>query len=221
MRFARGARCNHTNRTQCIDLCGAALLRRKITGATCGGIHESAAMHIQLPRDVAALLQRLTVLVIEDNSFTRKVNRALLGNIGVKTVHEVADGVAGLEAIRTTVPDLVVVDWDLPQLTGAELVKMVRSPDTFPLPDVPIIMLTSHAERRRVLQAQQLGVHEFLVKPISGKVMLERIVSIFRNPRPMVRIDKYYGPQPRGALESALRKMAEKSSAAELQAGAA
>src|SRR6202011_2619246 len=106
-----------------------------------------AGMQAQGSKAIEALVQSLTVLVIEDNAFTRKINRQLLVQLGVKTVHEAVDGVTGLDAIRRYDPDLVIVDWSLPFLTGAELVRMVRSPDTFPLPDVPIIMLTCHGER--------------------------------------------------------------------------
>ena len=163
-------------------------------------------MHAQLSHEVANLVQSLSVLIVEDNSFTRKVNRGLLAHLGIRTVHEAADAIAGLEAIRTCAPDLVIVDWNLPMVSGAELVKMVRSPGTFPFPDVPIIMLTSHGERWRVIEAQRLGVHEFLVKPVSSQSILDRIVAIFQNPRPMVKLSNYYGPEPRGLFAELLRK---------------
>jgi len=163
-------------------------------------------MHAHLSSEVAALAHSLSVLIVEDNSFTRKVSRGLLAHLGIKTIHEAADGVAGLEAIRRYAPDLVIVDWNLPLLSGAELVRTVRSPDTFSLPDVPIIMLTCHGERWRVIEAQRAGANEFLVKPVSAQAILDRIVSIFKNPRPMVRLGSYYGPQPRGAFEQFLRQ---------------
>jgi CheY-like chemotaxis protein len=162
-------------------------------------------MHARLSHDVAKLLQSLSVVIVEDNNFTQKVHRGLLAHLGVKAIHEAADGLAGLEAIRHYAPDLAIVDWKLPLLDGAELVRMVRSPGTFPLPDIPIIMLTMHGERWRVIQAQRLGAHEFLIKPVSAQIMLDRIVAIFMNPRPMVQLPNYYGPVPRGALAQFLR----------------
>jgi len=121
----------------------------------------------------------------------RGVVRNLLVNLGVKAIHEAADGIAGLEAIRTCVPDIIVLDWEMSLLNGAELVRIVRSPGVFSVPDVPIIMLSGHVERWRVLDATRLGVHEFLKKPVSGKALLDRIVSILSNPRPMVQIGDY------------------------------
>jgi len=150
-----------------------------------------------LPRKVEKLLQSLEVLIIDDNPYMRKVVRNLLTSIGVKNVHEAVDGVTGLEAIRMLAPSLVLLDWEMPLLNGAELVRIVRSPGVFPVPDVPIIMLTVHVERWRVVEATRLGVHEFLKKPVSGKSLLDRMVSILTNPRPMVRLGDYYGPEPR------------------------
>src|SRR5262249_309364 len=124
---------------------------------------------------------------------------------GIKTIHEAADGVAGLQAIRTCAPDLAIVDWNLPMVSGPELVRIVRSPGVFPLPDLPIIILTCHGERWRVVEAQRLGVHEFLVKPVSCQAILDRIVSIFYKPRPMVRLANYYGPEPRGVFAQMLQ----------------
>jgi two-component system chemotaxis response regulator CheY len=143
------------------------------------------------------LVQSLAVLVIDDNQYMRKVVRNILINIGVKKVHEAADGITGLEAIRMSAPDLVILDWEMPLLNGAELVRIVRSPGEFPIPDVPIIMLTGHVERWRVLEAARLGVNEFLKKPVSGKALLERIMVIAMRPRAMVRVGDYYGPEPR------------------------
>jgi len=162
-------------------------------------------MLAHLSPEIANLLSSLSVLIVEDNAFTRRINRGILAHLGIKTVHEAGDGAAGLEAIRRYAPDLVIVDWELPQLNGGELVRTVRSPDTFPLPDVPIIVLTCHGQRWRVIEAQRRGANEFLVKPASAHAVLQRILSIFLKPRPMVRLPNYYGPQPREVFVEFLR----------------
>ena len=149
------------------------------------------------------LMQSITVLVVDDNQYMRKVIRNILVNIGVKNFLEATDGSAGLESIRMFAPDIVIVDWEMPILNGAELVRMVRSPGVFPIPDVPIIMLTGHVERWRVMEATRLGVNEFLKKPVSGKSLLDRMVAILTRPRPMVRLGDYYGPEPRRLFHEA------------------
>jgi two-component system chemotaxis response regulator CheY len=148
-------------------------------------------------KDIERLLQSLTVLIIDDNPFMRKMVRTLLMNIGVKDVHEAVDGITGLQAIRAVAPDLVILDWEMPFLNGAELVRIMRSPGVFPMPDVPIIMLSGYGERWRVMNSMRLGVNEFLIKPVSAKALLDRITSILALPRPAVQLGDYYGPKPR------------------------
>jgi len=82
-------------------------------------------------------------------------------------------------------------------MNGNEFVRRVRSPGTFPFPDVPIIMLTGHGEASRVIEAMRVGVHEFLLKPVSSTALLARLVSILAKPREMVRKGDNYVPAPR------------------------
>jgi two-component system chemotaxis response regulator CheY len=139
-------------------------------------------------------IQSLAVLVVDDNQYTRKMIRNLLVNCGVKDV---------FDAIRSIAPDVVVLDWEMPLLSGAELVRIVRSPGVFPMPDIPIIMLSAHGERWRVVEAVRLGVHEYLVKPVSAKSIYDRLVAIVSQPRPVVKRGDYYGPEPRKLVTDA------------------
>ena len=148
-------------------------------------------------KDVADRIQALCVLVVDDNQYMRKMVRNLLVNCGIKDIYEAADGIAALDSIRTVAPDVVILDWEMPLLSGPELVRIVRSPGVFPIPDVPIIILTGHCERWRVIEAVRLGVNEFLTKPVSAKALYDRLVSITTQPRPTVQLGDYYGPEPR------------------------
>jgi two-component system chemotaxis response regulator CheY len=155
-------------------------------------------------KQIAEQIQSLAILVVDDNPYTRKMIRNLLVNCGVKDVFEASDGIAALDAIRSIGPDVVVLDWEMPLLSGAELVRIIRSPGVFPVPDVPIIMLSSHGERWRVVEAVRLGVHEYLVKPVSAKALYDRLVSVAMQPRPVVQLGDYYGPEPRNLLTEPL-----------------
>ena len=153
-----------------------------------------------MPMDTKGLAQRFhatKVLVVDDEHYMRKVVRTLLMSSGVRTIYEAADGPAGLELIRSMAPDVVILDWEMPGLDGAGFLRMVRSPDTFPFPDIPIIMLTGHGERSRVIEAVQIAVNEFLLKPVSSKALQERLLSLLTKPRPLVKSGHYYGPAPR------------------------
>ncbi len=150
-----------------------------------------------LTENVKDLMAQIKVLIVDDEYYTRKVIRTLLLAMGCTKIHEANDGASGLEAIRAITPDIVLLDWEMPGIDGAEFVRMVRSPNTFPQPNVPIIMLTGHGERSRVLEAVRLGVHEFLLKPVSSSSLQGRMVSVLTEPRMMVRRGDYYGPEPR------------------------
>ena len=149
---------------------------------------------------VSARLAHIKIVIVDDEHYMRKVVRTMLMGIGVRTVYEAADGPEGLELIRTMAPDLVIVDWEMPGLDGAGFVRMVRSPQTFPYPDVPIIMLTGHGERSRVIEAVKIGVNEFLLKPVSSKALLDRLVAVLTKPRKSVQSANYYGPVPRNLI---------------------
>src|SRR3979490_1286443 len=136
------------------------------------------------------------ILVIDDEHYTRKVIRALLMSIGVKKIQEACDGHPGPDALCTAVPDIVLVDWEMPGLDGPGVVRTVRSPHSFPYPDVPLVMVTGHVERSRVIEAARLGINEYLLKPISSQALQARLLSIINHPRPMVQRGAYYGPEP-------------------------
>src|SRR6201995_2044542 len=86
------------------------------------------------------------ILIVDDEHYMRKVTRTILTAIGVKTIMEAPDAMAGLETARNNCPDLIIVDWEMPLIDGAQFVRMVRSPGDFPAPETPIIMLSAHSD---------------------------------------------------------------------------
>lgn len=150
-----------------------------------------------MPRQLADLFRTIKILVVDDDQCMRKVVRAMLTAIGVREIYDASDGISGLQAIRAIVPDIVILDWEMPQLSGAEFIRSVRSPGTFPVPNIPIIVLSGHGEHSCVVEATKLGANEYLLKPVSTKALFDRLASVLTRPRPMVRIGDYYGPKPR------------------------
>jgi DNA-binding response OmpR family regulator len=145
-------------------------------------------------RNAEAVIRSARILIVDDEFSMRKVVRTLLLTMGVTDVHDAAEGASGLNAIGALDPDVVILDWQLAGMNGPDFVRRVRTPDKFSHPNVPIIMLTGHGEQSRVIEAMRLGVHEFLVKPVSGKALYERLASILR------RRGDYYGPAARRQL---------------------
>ncbi|PLW79234.1 response regulator transcription factor [Cohaesibacter celericrescens] len=142
-------------------------------------------------------LSQLRFLIIEDNTHMRRVIRTLINGFGAREVAEAEDGAAGLELFQTTAPDIVITDWFMPIFSGIELTRAMRSAKTSINPTVPIIMLTGHSEKKRVLEARDVGVTEFLCKPISAKALYARVASSVINQRPFIKAAAFYGPDRR------------------------
>jgi CheY-like chemotaxis protein len=147
--------------------------------------------------NVVYALENLTVLVVEDNNFTRVLLRQVLRALGVTKILEANDGAEGLRELRERKPDVVITDWMMAPIDGLEFVRFVRTGDDSPNPYIPIIMLTGHTELSRVIEARDAGVNEFLAKPISPKSIHTRLQSLVDNPRPFVRAGAYFGPDRR------------------------
>src|SRR4051812_33294990 len=140
---------------------------------------------------------KLRFLVIDDNAHMRRILRTLLHGFGARDVYEAEDGAAGLEAFTHYMPDIVLTDWAMPIFDGLELAQMLRQPGATSNPFVPIIMLTGHSEKKRVMAARDAGITEFMVKPVSPKALYQRILTVIANPRPFIRTKTYFGPDRR------------------------
>ena len=151
-------------------------------------------------KQIEKMMQGLNILIVDDNAYMRRLTRTMLTNLGAKSVIEAPDGLAALESIRTSDPDVMLLDWDMPVLNGIEVLRIVRSPGVFPRPNLPVIMLTTRAQRSQVNEALRAGANEFLLKPTSPKALCDRLTSIMFKPRSMVKLGNYYVPQPRRVL---------------------
>lgn len=141
--------------------------------------------------------ETLKALVIEDNQHMRVLLRSLLTALGVKYVFEAEDGDSGYAELRARRPDFVLTDLTMKPTDGIEFTKRVRLSSDSPNPYIPIIMVTGHTERLRVLAARDAGVTEFLAKPVTAQHLLLRLAEVVERPRAFVRCDNYFGPDRR------------------------
>ena len=155
-------------------------------------------MHNKAARD---MIQGLAILIVDHNQQSRRLTKTMLMNLGAKSVYEAADGLAALEMLRHNPIDVMVLDRDVTILTAPELLSFIRTPDLFPKPDLPVIMLVAGARRQDAIEALRLGAHELLLKPTSPKALQDRLLSVMLNPRKMVRIGNSYVPEPRRQAE--------------------
>ncbi len=139
----------------------------------------------------------LRFVVVDDNAHMRRIVRTLLRAFGSREIYESEDGAAGLEAVETHSPDILITDIMMPIFNGIELTKMVRNPDGCRHPFLPIIVLTAYSEKKHVVAARDAGATEFLCKPVSATALYRRIQSVVENPRDFIRTKDYFGPDRR------------------------
>lgn len=142
-------------------------------------------------------LEKIYFLIVDDNRHMRLIISSILEGFGARHVVEAEDGSDALREMRNAPIDIVITDWVMEPLDGHDFVKLVRTAPDSPNPYVPIIMLTGYTERHRVTDSRDAGVTEFLVKPVSAKALLSRIISVIDEPRPFVNTKHYTGPDRR------------------------
>lgn len=141
-------------------------------------------------------LSDIRAIVVDDSVYMCRLIRTMLNGFGMRGVLEAHDGAEALEQLNTTGVDLMIMDWEMPILDGAELVGLIRQP-SHPLRYMPIIVLTAYSTENRTKMAMSLGVNDVLIKPCSPRSLYERVVDCVVNPRPFVRNAEYFGPKHR------------------------
>jgi len=137
------------------------------------------------------------VLVVDDNQQMRFLLRCLLRAGGVLNVSEAETATSAFDVLRASPVTLVLADWKMQPIDGLEFTRMVRWKHDSPNPYVPILMLTAHTEASRVAAARDAGVTGFVKKPISTRVLFERMTNALTDTRSFVRTGDFFGPDRR------------------------
>jgi two-component system chemotaxis response regulator CheY len=122
--------------------------------------------------------RKLHILVADDHSLTRSLVRAILRGAGFEEIVHAETGVQAVQIITNQQIDLVICDWNMPEGTGLEVLRTLRADERFK--KLPFIMLTAEAYRENVLTAAQSGSHDYVVKPFTADVLLEKVESVLR-----------------------------------------
>ncbi len=119
----------------------------------------------------------MKILVVDDSSTMRRIIKNTLIRIGHKDVLEAEDGAKGWEVMQNT-PDLdiLITDWNMPEMNGLELVKKVRAEAKYE--DMPIIMVTTEGGKAEVITALKAGVNNYIVKPFTPQVLQEKLEAV-------------------------------------------
>lgn len=139
----------------------------------------------------------LRVLVADQNLFERRVVAQICRGFDIRTVIDVADGAEALALMRSHRFDLVFCDITLRGMSGLDLARHIRADVDVLDRQVPIILLTSQTQYAKIVAARDSGVTEIIAKPVSPKLLQDRIVYVFQQPRPFVEAADYVGPSRR------------------------
>ena len=123
--------------------------------------------------------KNIKILVVDDFATMRKVVRNLLKQVGYDDIVEAEDGVMALRALKSQKIDVVISDWNMPNMSGLELLKAVR--DDAELAKTPFLMVTAEALQDNVVAAVKAGVSDYIVKPFTAEVLNEKIVKIMKS----------------------------------------
>jgi two-component system, chemotaxis family, chemotaxis protein CheY len=140
---------------------------------------------------------KTSVLIVDDTASMRVLLRSVLNAAGFIHTREASDGAAALEELKHSPTDLMITDLFMPILDGVELVRAIRTAPDSINPLLPVIMLTGHSERSKVIAARDAGVSDFLVKPVTTAGLIRKIETVLLTPRPFVRSATYFGPDRR------------------------
>ena len=118
------------------------------------------------------------ILFVEDSPTMRRIIANSLRQVGFEEIIEAENGVDALEKLEGKEIDLVVTDWNMPEMNGAELVKTLREMPAYA--EVPIVMITTRGVKDDVIAAMKLGVNGYIIKPFTPEILQEKLKSFIR-----------------------------------------
>jgi two-component system chemotaxis response regulator CheY len=121
--------------------------------------------------------KNMKILVVDDFQTMRRIIRNYLRQLGFNNVEEAEDGDVALEKLNEGQFDFVITDWNMPKMTGIDLLKKIRAENNFK--NIPVLIITAEAEKENVVQAAQAGVNDYIVKPFTPEVLQAKIEKIF------------------------------------------
>ncbi|TFF13319.1 response regulator [Pseudomonas sp. BCA14] len=121
--------------------------------------------------------KNMKILIVDDFSTMRRIIKNLLRDLGFTNTIEADDGLTAIPILNSGAIDFLVTDWNMPGMTGIELLRHVRADEK--LRSLPVLMVTAEAKREQIIEAAQAGVNGYVVKPFTALALKEKIEKIF------------------------------------------
>ena len=121
--------------------------------------------------------KEMQILIVDDFSTMRRIVRNLLNELGFQNTQEADDGTTAQPVLESRPIDLVVLDWNMPNMTGIELLRWIRAHDS--LKTIPVLMVTAEAKREQIVEAAEAGVNGYVVKPFTAATLQAKLERIF------------------------------------------
>lgn len=119
----------------------------------------------------------MKILIVDDFSTMRRIIKNLLRDLGFTNTHEADDGNSGLPLLKNGDFDFLITDWNMPGMTGIDLLKALRADEK--TKSIPVLMVTAEAKRDQIVMAAEAGVNGYVVKPFTAQTLQEKIEKIF------------------------------------------
>lgn len=119
----------------------------------------------------------MKVLVVDDFATMRRIVRNILKQLGFTNIAEADDGTTALEIMKTDKIDLVLCDWNMPKVSGLDLLKQMKADSD--LKNIPFLMITAEAQKQNIIEAVKTGVNNYIVKPFTADTIAEKLKKIF------------------------------------------
>lgn len=136
-------------------------------------------------------------MVIDDSPFALELTAQAVLGFGIKVRHSCSSAAEAIAVLRDHPVDLILVDCEMPGMSGYEFVRWLRRSGLEPNAFAPVIMTAAHVRRSKVSEARDCGANFLITKPFSAGVLLERIVWVARDARPFLEVGDYFGPDRR------------------------
>ncbi len=120
----------------------------------------------------------IKILIVDDFATMRRILKNILKQLGFKTLVEADDGTTAWEILEGQSIDLIISDWNMPKMTGLELLKKVRASDKYK--GTPFLMVTAEAQKQNVIEAVQAGVSNYVVKPFTAEAISDKLEKILK-----------------------------------------